>query len=73
MRYLIARTWCRGPVDPNESFALDYFGRSKNFRNDLFDRALIWNQAHLRQVLHEYERYYSEHRALAPPCGPASG
>ncbi|WP_242643214.1 transposase [Lentzea alba] len=41
------------------------------------DRTLIWDQAHLRQGLREYERHYNEHRthqSLAgatprvPPC-----
>jgi hypothetical protein len=29
---------------------------------ELLDRMLIWNEAHLRQALHEYERHYNLHR-----------
>jgi transposase len=31
-------------------------------RRELLDRALIWNQAHLRQVLREYEIHHNQHR-----------
>jgi hypothetical protein len=34
----------------------------KTLRVELLDRTLIWNQAHLRHVLREYERHYNEHR-----------
>jgi transposase len=40
----------------------------KTLRVELLDRMLIWNQAHLRHALREYERHYSEHgthRSLA--------
>ncbi|SFR29093.1 hypothetical protein SAMN04488564_11717 [Lentzea waywayandensis] len=50
---------------------------SKNFRGDVFDRALIWNRAHLRQALREYERHYNEHRTTdcslpQHPCVPGT-
>jgi transposase InsO family protein len=31
-------------------------------RRELLDRALIWNQAHLRQILREYETHDNQHR-----------
>jgi putative transposase len=31
-------------------------------RNELLDRTLIWNQAHLLRALREYERHYNHHR-----------
>jgi putative transposase len=31
-------------------------------RRELLDRTLIWNQAHLRQVLREYEIHHNQHR-----------
>ena len=31
-------------------------------RHELLDRTLIWNQAHLRQALHEYEYHHNAHR-----------
>jgi transposase InsO family protein len=31
-------------------------------RHELLDRMLIWNQAHLLQALHQYERHYNAHR-----------
>ena len=31
-------------------------------RRELLDRTLIWNQAHLRQILHQYETHHNEHR-----------
>jgi putative transposase len=31
-------------------------------RRELLDRTLIWNQAHLRQVLREYESHHNQHR-----------
>ena len=34
----------------------------KTLRVELLDRTLIWNQAHLRHALREYERHYNEHR-----------
>jgi transposase InsO family protein len=45
-------------------------------RRELLDRTLIWNQAHLRRVLCQYETHHNQHRphralhAAAPlkPC-----
>jgi putative transposase len=31
-------------------------------RRELLDRALIWNQHHLRRILHEYEIHHNQHR-----------
>ena len=31
-------------------------------RRELLDRTLIWNQAHLRQILREYENHHNRHR-----------
>ena len=31
-------------------------------RRELLDRALIWNQAHLRQILRVYEIHHNQHR-----------
>jgi hypothetical protein len=31
-------------------------------RRELLDRTLIWNQAHLRQILHQYETRHNRHR-----------
>jgi putative transposase len=31
-------------------------------RRELLDRTLIWNQAHLRQILRDYETHHSQHR-----------
>jgi putative transposase len=44
-------------------------------RRELLDRTLIWNVAHLRRILAEYERHYNEHRphrtlASAAPLTP---
>jgi hypothetical protein len=32
----------------------------KTLRAELLDRMLIWNEAHLRHSLHEYQERYSE-------------
>ncbi|WP_026423340.1 integrase core domain-containing protein [Actinokineospora inagensis] len=34
----------------------------KTLRAELLDRALIWNETHLRHALREYERHYNQHR-----------
>jgi transposase len=34
----------------------------KTLRAELLDRTLIWNEAHLRHALREYERHYNSHR-----------
>ena len=31
-------------------------------RRELLDRTLIWNQAHLRRLLHQYETHHNQHR-----------
>jgi putative transposase len=31
-------------------------------RRELLDRSLIWNQAHLRQILRDYETHHNHHR-----------
>jgi putative transposase len=31
-------------------------------RRELLDRTLIWNQAHLRRILHQYETHHNQHR-----------
>ena len=31
-------------------------------RHELLDRTLIWNQAHLRCILREYETHHNQHR-----------
>jgi len=31
-------------------------------RRELLDRTLIWNQSHLRQILHQYETHHNQHR-----------
>jgi transposase len=49
-------------------------------RRELLDRTLIWNQAHLRQILRQYETHHNQHRPhrslhsaapLKPLPGPA--
>ncbi|WP_194922522.1 integrase core domain-containing protein [Catenulispora pinisilvae] len=37
----------------------------RSVRAELLDRSLVWNLAHLRRVLTEYESFYNEHR---PHC-----
>src|ERR1022692_498739 len=41
-------------------------------RRELLDRALVWNQAHLRRILREYEIHHNQHRSLhgAAPLKP---
>ncbi|MEY9933909.1 transposase InsO family protein [Catenulispora sp. GP43] len=34
----------------------------RSVRTELLDRTLVWNLAHLRTVLAEYERFVTEHR-----------
>ena len=31
-------------------------------RRELLDRTLIWNQNHLRRILHQYETHHNQHR-----------
>jgi putative transposase len=44
-------------------------------RRELLDRTLVWNQAHLRRILRQYETYHNQdrpHRSLdsAAPLKP---
>ena len=44
-------------------------------RREVLDRTLLWNQAHLRQILREYETHHNQHRphralAAAAPLKP---
>jgi putative transposase len=32
-------------------------------RRELLDRTLIWNQAHLRRILRDYETHHNQHRS----------
>ena len=46
-------------------------------RRELLDRALVWNQAHLRRILHAYETHHNQHRPhrfldAAAPLKPLS-
>jgi putative transposase len=40
-------------------------------RHELLDRTLIWNQAHLRRILREYETCHNQHRPHRSPHGAA--
>ena len=31
-------------------------------RRELLDRTLVWNQAYLRRILHQYETHHNQHR-----------
>jgi len=53
--------------------------RANSCRRELPDRTLIWNQAHLRRVLSQYETHHNQHRphralraAAAETPAPAS-
>jgi putative transposase len=44
-------------------------------RRELLDRTLVWNQDHLRRILHKYEIHHNQHRphrslAAAAPLKP---
>jgi hypothetical protein len=43
----------------------------KTLRAELLDHTLIWNQAHLRHALREYERHHNEHRTHRSLAGAA--
>jgi hypothetical protein len=45
--------------------------RTGGCRRELLDRTLIWNQAHLRQILHQYETRHNRHRPH-PSLGSAA-
>jgi putative transposase len=32
------------------------------YRRELLDRTLVWNQAHLRRILRQYETHHNQHR-----------
>jgi hypothetical protein len=40
-------------------------------RRELLDRTLVWNQAHLRQILRQYETHHNQHRPHRSLCGAA--
>jgi putative transposase len=40
-------------------------------RRELLDRALIWNQTHLRRILREYETHHNQHRPHRSLSGAA--
>jgi len=40
-------------------------------RRELLDRTLIWNQAHLRQILRQYETHHNQHRPHRSLSGAA--
>ncbi len=40
-------------------------------RRELLDRALVWNQAHLRQILRQYETHHNQHRPHRSLTGAA--
>ena len=40
-------------------------------RRELLDRTLIWNQAHLRQILRAYEIHHNRHRPHRSPHAAA--
>jgi transposase InsO family protein len=40
-------------------------------RRELLDRALAWNQAHLRQILRQYETHHNQHRPHRSLTGAA--
>ncbi|WP_194891245.1 integrase core domain-containing protein [Catenulispora pinisilvae] len=47
----------------------------RSVRAELLDRSLVWNLAHLRRVLTEYQSFYNEHRphrALGQAVGRSS-
>jgi putative transposase len=45
--------------------------RTGGCRRELPDRTLIWNQAHLRQILRQYETHHNQHRPHRSPHGAA--
>ena len=40
-------------------------------RRELLDRTLIWNQAHLRRILRQYETHHNQHRPHRSLSGAA--
>ena len=43
----------------------------RSCREELLDRTLIWNQAHLLHALREYEQFFNEHRPHRAPHSAA--
>jgi putative transposase len=41
-------------------------------RRELLDRTLVWNQNHLRRILHDYEIHHKQHRPHRSLHGAAS-
>ena len=41
------------------------------YRRELLDRTLIWNQAHLRRILRDYETHHNQHRPHRSLSGAA--
>jgi putative transposase len=39
-------------------------------RRELLDRTLVWNQAHLRRILRQYETHHNQHRPHGPCATP---
>jgi putative transposase len=40
-------------------------------RRELLDRTLVWNQAHLRRILRDYQAHHNQHRPHRSPQGAA--
>jgi transposase InsO family protein len=40
-------------------------------RHELLDRTLVWNQAHLRRILSDYETHHNQHRPHRSLSGAA--
>jgi hypothetical protein len=60
------------PEAPHERIVERWIG---GCRRELLDRTLIWNQAHLRRILRDYETHHNQHRPHrslhgAAPLGP---
>ena len=50
---------CNVRTPPMNALAERWIG---GCRRELLDRTLVWNQAHLRQILRQYETHYNQHR-----------
>ena len=53
------------------SHSIDY-SSGTGCRRELLARTLVWNQAHLRQILRQYATHHNQHRPLhlAAPLKP---
>ncbi|HEX3307555.1 MAG TPA: integrase core domain-containing protein [Streptosporangiaceae bacterium] len=63
---------CNVPTPRMNAIAERWIG---GCRRELPDRTLVWNQAHLRRILHAYEIHHNQHRphrslAAAAPLKP---